>query len=78
MSTKDGERSMSAKDVALAGCNDGFQDRVQKITDVLLGDWSTATTPAQQEQFAQRYRNSLELYKAAYEHAQQVITTVFP
>ena len=69
---------MSTKDVAFAGCNDGFQEGVQKMTGVLLGDWSMANDQTHQDQAMKRFRAGLEKYKEAYEHAQQVIIAVFP
>jgi hypothetical protein len=68
---------MSAKDVAVTGCNDGFQESVQKMTGVLLGDWAMANDQAHRDQAVNRFRAGLEKYKDAYEQAQQVINAVF-
>jgi hypothetical protein len=78
MSTKDGERAMSTRDAALAGCSDGFEEAIQRMTGVLLGGWSLANDQAHRDQAVNQFRAGLEKYKEAYERAQQVIVAVFP
>lgn len=68
----------SPKNLAIEGCQEGFQDKVQEMTAILLGNWAGATTPAKQAELIRQFQNGLETFKGVYDRAQQVIATVFP
>jgi len=68
---------MSDKQLASAACDEGFQDGVQKMVEVLLQGWIIAKTQTERKQVAQRFQNGLVLYKEAYHSAQQAINEVF-
>lgn len=68
---------MSAKELAASGCDEGFQEGVQKMTEVLLQGWIIAKTQTEKKQAVQRFQNGLALYREAYDGAQKAIKDVF-
>jgi hypothetical protein len=66
-------RQMSARQLATEACDQGFQDGVRKMVEILL---QGSTTPTEHKQAMQRFRKGLGIYKA-YVNAQQAVAEVF-
>jgi len=67
-------RQMSARQLATEACDQGFQDGVRKMVEILL---QGSTTPTEHKQAMQRFRKGLGIYKEAYVNAQQAVAEVF-
>jgi hypothetical protein len=67
-------RQMSAGQLATEACDQGFQDGVRKMVEILL---QGSTTPTEHKQAMQRFRKGLGIYKEAYVNAQQAVAEVF-
>jgi hypothetical protein len=67
-------KRMNAAQLATEACDQGFQEGVRKIVEILL---QGSTTPTEHKQAMQRFRKGLGIYKEAYANAQQAIAEVF-
>jgi hypothetical protein len=64
----------NAAQLANEACDQGFQEGVRKMVEILL---QGSTTPTEHKQAMQRFRKGLGIYKEAYANAQQAIAEVF-
>jgi hypothetical protein len=63
----------NAAQLANEACDQGFQEGVRKMVEILL---QGSTTPTEHKQAMQRFRKGLGIYKEAYANAQQAIAEV--
>ena len=67
---------INAAQLATEACDQGFQDVVRKMVEILLQGWVIAQTPNEQKQAVQRFRNGLGIYNEAHASAQQAVAEV--
>jgi predicted secreted protein len=67
-------KQTNAGQLANEACDQGFQEGVRKMVEILL---QGSTTPTEHKQAMQRFRKGLRIYKEAYASAQQAIAEVF-
>ena len=59
-------KRMNAAQLATEACDQGFQEGVRKMVEILL---QGSTTPTEHKQAMQRFRKGLGIYKEAYASA---------
>ena len=68
---------MEDKQLALAACDEGFKDGVEKLMGVLLVNWIDAKKAADKDVALQRFQSTLSQYKEARRGAATAIEKVF-
>jgi hypothetical protein len=68
---------MDAAALASEACDQGFQEGVQKMVEVLLQGWVIAQSDTEKKQAVQRFKTGIGIYKGAYLSAKEAIGEVF-